>query len=159
MRKLALSQRNYFETDKIVNLDLQKAMDNPGSNYDILIENGDYIKVPKKILTVETFGEVSIPIKKVYEDHMDFLDIIDASGGFTANADKKRSFVIDPNGSIHSTVNFIFFNKYPPIKIGSELFIPPKQLKDRWSPGEIAGTAGTSIAVVSLLFVLLNIIK
>jgi protein involved in polysaccharide export with SLBB domain len=159
IKKLALSQRNYFESDKLVNLDLQKAIGNPGSIYDILIENGDFIKVPKKILTVETFGEVNIPIKKVYEDHMDFLDIIDASGGFTPNADKKRSFVIDPNGAIHSTVNFLFFNKYPPIKIGSELYILPKQLKQSWSPGEIAGTAGTSIAVVSLLFILLNFIK
>jgi protein involved in polysaccharide export with SLBB domain len=159
IRKQVLSQRNYFESDKIVNLDLQKALDNPGSIYDILIENGDYIKIPKKVLTVETFGEVNIPVKKVYEEHMDFLDIIDASGGFTANADKKRCYVVDPNGAVHSTVNFILFKKYPPIKKGSELYIPMKQVKDKASPSEIAGLGATSIAAVSLIFYVLSLIK
>jgi protein involved in polysaccharide export with SLBB domain len=159
IRKLVLSQRNYFESDKIVNLDLQKALDNPGSIYDILIENGDYIKIPKKVLTVETFGEVNIPVKKVYEEHMDFLDIIDASGGFTANADKGRCYVVDPNGAVHSTVNFILFKKYPPIKKGSELYIPMKQVKDKASPSEIAGLGATSIAAVSLIFYVLSLIK
>jgi protein involved in polysaccharide export with SLBB domain len=159
IRKLVLSQRNYFESDKIVNLDLQKALDNPGSIYDILIENGDYIKIPKNVLTVETFGEVNIPVKKVYEEHMDFLDIIDASGGFTANADKGRCYVVDPNGAVHSTVNFILFKKYPPIKKGSELYIPMKQVKDKASPSEIAGLGATSIAAVSLIFYVLSLIK
>lgn len=159
IRKQVLSQRNYFESDKIVNLDLQKALDNPGSIYDILIENGDYIKIPKKVLTVETFGEVNIPVKKVYEENMDFLDIIDASGGFTANADKRRCYVVDPNGAIHSTINFILFKKYPPIKKGSELYIPMKQVKDKASPSEIAGLGSTSIAAVSLIFYVLSLIK
>ena len=159
IRKLVLSQKNYFESDKIVNLDLQKAIDNPGSIYDILIENGDYIKIPKKVLTVETFGEVNIPVKKVYEENMDFLDIIDASGGFTANADKGRSYVVDPNGSIHSTINFILFKKYPPIKKGSELFIPMKQLKEKRSPGEIAGLGATAISAVSLIFYVFSLLK
>jgi protein involved in polysaccharide export with SLBB domain len=159
IRKLVLSQRNYFESDKIVNLDLQKALDNPGSIYDILIENGDYIKIPKKVLTVETFGEVNIPIKKVYEEHMDFLDIIDASGGFTANADKGRCYVVDPNGAVHSTINFILFKKYPPIKKGSELYIPMKQVKEKRSPGEIAGLGATAISAVSLIFYVFSLTK
>jgi protein involved in polysaccharide export with SLBB domain len=159
IRKQVLSQRNYFESDKIVNLDLQKALDNPGSIYDILIENGDYIKIPKKVLTVETFGEVNIPVKKVYEENMDFLDIIDASGGFTANADKGRCYVVDPNGAVHSTINFILFKKYPPIKIGSELYIPMKQVKEKRSPGEIAGLGATAISAVSLIFYVFSLTK
>jgi protein involved in polysaccharide export with SLBB domain len=159
IRKQMLSQRNYFESDKIVNLDLQKALDNPGSIYDIFIENNDYIKIPKKVLTVETFGEVNIPVKKVYEEHMDFLDIIDASGGFTANADKGRSYVVDPNGAVHSTINFILFKKYPPIKKGSELYIPMKQVKEKRSPGEIAGLGATAISAVSLIFYVFSLTK
>jgi protein involved in polysaccharide export with SLBB domain len=110
-------------------------------------------------LTVETFGEVNIPVKKVYEENMDFLDIIDASGGFTANADKGRSYVVDPNGSIHSTVNFILFKKYPPIKKGSELYIPMKQAKEKRSPGEIAGLGATAISAVSLIFFVFSLTK
>jgi polysaccharide export outer membrane protein len=79
------------------NLELLK-----NSPYNILLEDGDQIFIPKKPAEVLVFGEVYNPSALVYQPGMTVEDYIKQAGGFTKNADIKDIFIIKPNGSAFS---------------------------------------------------------
>ena len=65
-----------------------------------------------------------------YQLNKSFKKSIVNSGGFANNADKKRSYVVYPNGLKKQTRSFLFIKKYPKIIPGSELVVPIKQEKE-----------------------------
>jgi len=74
---------------QIVNIQLDKAVQNPHSAYDIILENSDILRVPRFKETVQTFGGVYFPRKILFEKGTSFKNIINESGGFLVNAAKK----------------------------------------------------------------------
>ena len=70
---------------------------NPDQN--ILLEKGDRIYVPKRPLTVRVAGEVLSPAALQFRQGKKAVDYIREAGGTSHYADKKRSFVIYPDGS------------------------------------------------------------
>jgi polysaccharide export outer membrane protein len=75
------------------------------SSYNILLEDGDKIYIPKKPSSILIFGEVYNPSALVYQKNMTVRDYIAMSGGFTKDADKKNVFVIKADGSVVSSEN------------------------------------------------------
>ena len=55
---------------KIVGISLEEVIAEPGSVYDVILQEGDIIKVPKKVETVQTFSGVYFPKKIVYRDEL-----------------------------------------------------------------------------------------
>jgi protein involved in polysaccharide export with SLBB domain len=51
---------------------------------------------------VSVVGEVQFPTSHLYEKSLGKEDFIKRSGGFTANADKDRVFIVRANGSVMS---------------------------------------------------------
>jgi len=76
--------------------DLSKLKNSP---YNIFLENGDKIIVPKKPSEVLVFGEVNNPSAIIFRPGYTLQDYINLAGGFTKNADIKDIFIIKPNGS------------------------------------------------------------
>lgn len=68
---------------------------------DILLESGDQIYIPKRAITVRVRGEVLSPAVLQFKDDKSARDYILEAGGYTANADKRRAYVIFPDGSAH----------------------------------------------------------
>ncbi|MBI1301625.1 MAG: hypothetical protein GC137_08210 [Alphaproteobacteria bacterium] len=66
---------------------------------DMLLEGGDRLYIPKRPLTVRVSGEVLSPASLQFRDAKDPVDYIKEAGGFTRSADKKRTFVLYPDGS------------------------------------------------------------
>ena len=86
----------------IVPRDLDKLKDSP---YNIVLEDGDQIFVPKVPGSVLVFGEVYNPSALVYVKGMTVRDYIAEAGGLTKDADKESIFVIKANGSVVSSGN------------------------------------------------------
>lgn len=86
----------------VVPYNLEKLMN---SSYNILLEDGDKIYIPKKPSSILIFGEVYNPSALVYQKDMTVRDYIAMSGGFTKDADKKNVFVIRADGSVVSSEN------------------------------------------------------
>jgi len=139
-----------FKTEESVGIDLGRVMDDPGSKYDLILQDGDVLSIPRNIETVRLRGQLLRPSKVRYDPNLSFRDYISLAGGFASDARKGKAFVIYPNGSASQTNKFLWFNFYPKIKPGSEIIIPQKPERNRLSAQEIIGltTAITSFGLL-----------
>lgn len=144
---------------KPVSIRLANAILNPGSKDDVFLEEGDILKVPKTIQTIQTFGAVNVPKQIVYRDGLTFKDAIEESGGFSVNAVRRNAYVVYPNGEIRTTKKFLFFRSYPAIKTGAELYVPVKREGRKLTTGEIIGLTSGLASVLGLLVVIINTSK
>ncbi|SEM81675.1 protein involved in polysaccharide export, contains SLBB domain of the beta-grasp fold [bacterium A37T11] len=135
-----------------VGIHLTRIMDKPGSGEDLILEGGDQIRIPKELQTVKISGEVLSPVTVVYSPSKGFKQYISESGGFTQRALKKRSYVIYANGIAKSTSRFLFFNHYPQLRPGAEIFVPQKQVKERLNASQWIGI-GTGLASMAAIIV------
>lgn len=138
-----------------VGINLPEIMKNPGGSNDLLLEGGDVIRVPKQLQTVKISGEVLSPVTALYDANKSFKEYIFSAGGFNQQALKRRAFIVYANGSARSTKKFLFFNNYPKVKPGSEIFVPQRLPRERLGATQLIGL-GTGLAslaaiVVSLL--------
>ena len=106
----------------IVPKDIEKLKNSP---YNILLEDGDEIYIPKKPGSILVFGEVYNPSALVYVKGMTVKDYLAKAGGLTKDADKDNVFVIKADGSVVSSSNlkdrnFKWDNNTNRIIIGSE---------------------------------------
>ena len=143
----------------LVAIDLVKALDMPNSAYDIIMEEGDILKVPRVQQTVQSFGEVNYPQQLAFEDGLKFKRLINASGGFTNKASKNQSYVLDPNGKVRSTTHFLFFKFYPKIKPGSEVYVPLKKERQTLSRGEALGITSGLVSLAGVMLAIINSLK
>ena len=72
---------------------------NQRPDLDVLLQAGDQIYYPEQTLTVRVSGEVQSPSALQFESGKTASDYLRDAGGFTALADKSRSFVVNPDGS------------------------------------------------------------
>jgi protein involved in polysaccharide export with SLBB domain len=140
-----LSSKNEF-----VGINLQKIIAFPKSNFDIFLEEGDVLNIPKQLQTVKVSGQVNFPSSVIYSRGKGFKSYIGNSGGFSQLSGKKRSYVKYANGSIKATKKFIVFNFYPTIKPGSEIVVTQGPTKRQFSVQEFVGV-GTSLLTLYLL--------
>lgn len=66
---------------------------------ELLLENGDVIRVPKKDGLVLVSGEVLFPAAIAFDEQLGLLDYIRQAGGFTQNAQSARIIVAHRDGS------------------------------------------------------------
>ncbi len=82
-------------------INLQQVMTQPAdSPSDVILRNGDELTVPKYEQEVTVIGEVQDPTSHLYNPDLSQGSYIRQSGGFTAQADKKRIYVVRADGSV-----------------------------------------------------------
>jgi protein involved in polysaccharide export with SLBB domain len=133
-----------------VGIELEKILANPGSKYDIILQEGDIISIPKQLQTVRMRGEVLYPTTARYDISRGFKNYISRAGGFTEKARKGRSYVIYANGDVKRTGKFLFFNVYPHIEPGAEIIVPEKPDRQPMSVQAWIGIA-SSLATLAIL--------
>lgn len=151
-----VNTQQVFSDNNTVGIDLVKIMKAPGSNIDLILKEGDILRIPQQLQTVKIDGEVLYPVTAVYENGSGFKHYISQAGGFTQRALRRSAYVVYPNGSVDNIKKFLFFTSYPSIQPGSEIFIPKK--------AETKGTSALefisiSTAIASLGAIILGIIK
>lgn len=141
---------------QLVGINLEKALQYPSSKYDLLLEKEDVIRVPKRLETVSLYGEVFYPKLVRFDKRYRFKDFISQAGGFTAGALRRGSYVVYPNGEVASTSKVLFFNHFPKVKPGSEIFVPARKARKGLDPATLVGII-TGIA--TLAAVLITVLK
>jgi protein involved in polysaccharide export with SLBB domain len=139
-----------------VGINLERILENPASKYDLLLNDGDTLRIPKELQTVRVNGEVLYPALVRYNKSNKFKDYISGAGGFSERSARKKSYVVNANGSAKGTKSFFFFKNYPKVYPGSEIFVPVKRERARVSVLE-GITIGTTL--VTLSAILLNLVK
>lgn len=131
-----------------VAIDLDYILKNPGSEDDIILEEGDELVIPRKNNTVSVIGEVFRPLDIMYEKGKGINDYISNAGGVTRLANKGKTFVIYPNGSSAKTTKVLgIFRDYPKVEPGSQIFVPQKPKRQ----GLDVGKAGIFISALTAL--------
>jgi protein involved in polysaccharide export with SLBB domain len=138
-----------------VGIDIRQILSKPGSNIDLILEEGDVLRIPKQQQLVKVQGEVLFPSSVVYEGARSLSGFVNSAGGFSPNAMKRRAYVVYANGTVKATHSFLFIKSYPVIKPGSEIVIPKRPEHKGISASEVGGIAG---ALASAAAVLIGII-
>ncbi len=144
------SRNNY------VGINLKKILDKPGTNGDLILENGDILRIPKQQQIVKVNGEVLYPSAIVYTSGKSFRSYVLNAGGYAPDGLKRAAYVVYPNGTVKGTGKFLFFNIHPSVKPGSEIYVPKKPVRRALSPGEVVGL---TTGVASLAAIILGIIS
>lgn len=113
------------ESEESIGIELIRAVENAGTPADMLLQDGDIIRIPKEPQTVRMQGEVLYPTSTRFLDGMPFKHYISESGGFTDLSARRRSYIVYANGSVDRTRKlFGLFNIYPKVEPGSEIIVP-----------------------------------
>ncbi|MCP4572449.1 MAG: hypothetical protein GY838_08885 [bacterium] len=96
----ATGARVVRERDHVGNvaIDLARALDEPDSQHDIILEPGDRVIVPNRMYTVRVTGEVGFPTSLVWEEGRKIDYYVERAGGYLEHGDKGRTRVVHPNG-------------------------------------------------------------
>ncbi|HLR26361.1 MAG TPA: SLBB domain-containing protein, partial [Fodinibius sp.] len=134
-----------------VGIELPEVLENPGSKYDLLLEEGDSLFVPTKLETITVEGGVFYPTTVRYEDGRSFKDYITAAGGFNDLAKEKRAYIIYPNGDVNRAKRFLFWNRFPPVEPGATIIVPEKDPDAGMSPQERIGILSAIVSTAALI--------
>jgi len=85
---------------------------------DLLLENGDILRIPTKDGLVLISGEVLFPNAIAFDDSLDMDDYLSRAGGYTQNADASRIVIAHRDGS--------FADGDGEVRAGDEILILPK---------------------------------
>lgn len=144
---------------KIVGIRLDDVINNPGSIYDVILQEGDIIKVPKKVETVQTFSGVYFPKKIIYRQGLSIKQVIRESGGVIPGGRRTRAYIVYPNGEVKTTKHFLFVNVYPKVKPGSEVYVPVKTVGKGLSTAEILGITTGLATLATMVITISNLTK
>jgi protein involved in polysaccharide export with SLBB domain len=133
-----------------IGINLKKILQKPGTNEDLILENGDVLRVPKQQQIVKVNGEVLYPSSVIYSGGKGFKGYVLNAGGFSPKALKGGVYIVYANGTVKGTRKFLFFNFYPKVKAGSEIFVPKKPISTSNTAQAILGytSALASLAVI-----------
>ena len=143
-----------------IDINLKKILANPGSSEDILLQQGDTLRIPKLLETVRIQGEVQLPKTVKFRTGRSFQDYISETGGFTTKSLRKKSFIVYANGSVDRTRKFMFFNVYPRVEPGAEIIVP-REATTPLTPQQIlqstVGITGSLLTLITTILVITRI--
>ncbi|HUM46420.1 MAG TPA: SLBB domain-containing protein, partial [Chitinophagales bacterium] len=116
----------------IIFMELEKAMKDPGSEYNFILRPGDVINIPTTNDLVSISGMINYP----YADSMGFLNAPYHEGrrakfyikryglGFADGAKRPRTYVIQPGGTVEDPRRWTFIRIYPKVEKGAYIVVP-----------------------------------
>ncbi|MBQ8158402.1 MAG: SLBB domain-containing protein [Prevotella sp.] len=135
-----------------VGIELDKALAKPGSEYDLVLREGDRLIVPPMTSTVKINGEVMYPNTVGYHPGKKAKYYINMAGGYSSKAKKSKTYIIYMNGDVAKV------KRGTKVLPGSEIVVPQKAIS-RMTTAETI-TVGTGIAsIATMIATLANILK
>lgn len=144
----------HFVERYFVGIDLEAALANPGGDADIILREGDVLKVPEYLNIVKISGNVLYPNVVTYNPNMKVKDYVDMAGGYGFQAKRNRAYVVYINGNVAKARKL----KKDVVQPGCEIIIPQKAKKEG-SIERLLSIASTSSSIATMLATVYNIIK
>lgn len=139
-------------TTYYVAINLDKAINNPGSVYDVVLREGDELILPVYPSTVRVDGSVLSPNEVTYEPGKSVSYYIEQAGGYSDNAKKRKKYMIAMNGHIYKA------SGRTKVEPGAEIIVPQKgERKSNLS--NILGIATTATSLGTMAASIANILK
>lgn len=142
-----------------VGIDLEKALQQPGSMHDITLRNGDELFIPQLTSTVRISGAVNYANSVTYSSRAGVKSYLSQAGGYNDLA-RKYPVVVYMNGKVATTKRIcFFFKKYPKIEPGAEIIVPMKTAREqqpRTSLSEILSIGSSTTSMAAMITSLMN---
>jgi protein involved in polysaccharide export with SLBB domain len=144
----------------IIPVDYDKIVKSPSSKKNFTLQTGDIIVVGEQRETVIVSGNVQLNTEIPFA-RKNVKYYISGAGGYLENADKKRVYVIHPNGMGKSTRSFLGIRKHPKVLPGSDIIVPtkPDKSEGRLSTTERISIAGVTISLLGTLVAIIRVIQ
>lgn len=136
-----------------VAIELDKALANPRSNYDVILREGDRIIVPEFSSTVKVSGDVMSPSTVAYREGKSVGYYIDQAGGWGNRAKKSHTFIVYMNGS-KARVGY----KTKPMP-GCEIIVPTKPAAKKMTTAEMVAIGSSTASIATMLITIANLLK
>ena len=149
MDKLQLS--DYYT----VGIELDKALEEPGSDYDMVLREGDRLVIPQYVSTVSISGEVMYPNTVLYLQNKYLKYYISQAGGYGLRAKKNRAYIVYMNG----TVSRVRGLKKARIEPGCQIIIPSKRERKSISLPAIMSLATSAASIGTMAASIANLTK
>ena len=138
-----------------VGINLEKAISNPGSDFDLVLREGDVLFIPEYINTVKISGAVMYPNTVLYKRGESLRYYINQAGGYGNLAKKKKAYVVYMNGTVSRPKS----RDKKAIEPGCEIIVPSKEEKKRMSTAEILGMGSTTSSIAAMIATMVNLFK
>ena len=106
-----------------VGINLPKALENPGSEYDLVLHEGDHLFIPEYQGTVKVSGDVMYPNTVIHLPGKKAKYYINQAGGYGNRAKKSKCFIIYMNGEVAKV------GRRTVVEPGSHIIVPSKEKK------------------------------
>ena len=146
------SQLNLFKT-YTVGINLDKAIENPGGDYDLVLRDGDRIIVPEYNGTVKISGNVQFPNTVAFNEKKGYKWYINKAGGFGNRAKKSKTFIIYQNGTMAEV------GSGTKVEPGCEIVVPTKAKKDMAAVTQWLSIGSSVTGLAAMIATIANMVK
>ena len=137
-----------------VAIDLDKAVAHPGSEYDLILREGDRIYVPEKLSTVKISGDVLYPNTVIYVPGQGVRYYINNAGGYGVGAKKSKTYIVYMNGKVMPANS-----GSATIEPGCEIVVPQRTTTFANSLTQVMAMTSTFTSMTTMVATLLNLFK
>ena len=148
--KAKFDDGNYYS----LAINLEKAIEEPGGYYDVVLRDGDILTVPEYNSTVKISGEVMHPSSVSWQEGKSLSYYIKHAGGFGNKAKRRGVYVINMNGSVEKLSS----TSSKAIQPGCEIVVPRKGER-RLSVGDVTTIGTATMSITTLVIALINLLK
>ena len=135
-----------------VGLELDKALANPGSDYDMILRDGDELIVPELATTVRVQGEVLYPNTVHYITGKPVRYYVNQAGGYSTHARRAKTYVVYMNGTVA-------VGSWAKLEPGCEIVVPPRNEKDKLTTGEWLSIGTSAASITTMVATIVNLFK
>jgi len=136
-----------------VGIEMEKALQNPGSDDDPILRDGDRIVVPRYDGTVKINGEVLYPNTVRFKEGKNANYYINLAGGTTSTAKKSHTIIIYMNGMVAKADS-----RHKP-KPGCQIVVPTKARRRGMSLPEILSIGSSTASIATMIATIANLTK
>jgi len=135
----------------VIGIDLQKALNHPCSDEDVVLRAGDKIYIPQLNNTVKISGAVYYPNTVAFMRDMTWKQYIKQAGGFKKLARKSKTYALYMNGKM------AVGNQIRP-EPGMELIVPEKNPEEnrKMSAAEIISLSSSTASLATMIMSLVR---
>ena len=139
----------------LLDIDLVRAVAEPGSENDVVLREGDILIVPEYDATVKISGEVRYPISVTYKEGEKLSYYVKHAGGYADRAKKSGVYAIYMNGGVKKISKFSSKDIQP----GMEIVVPAKNLRKKLSTAEVVTIGSSAVSIATMVVSIVNLLR
>lgn len=135
-----------------IGINLDQAIANPGSMYDVVLHDGDELIIPSLTNTVRVQGEVLYPNSVGFIPGKTVGYYVRQAGGFSNDARRAKVYVVHMNGKVSSGLG-------SKVDAGSEIIVPSRPERQKMTAGEWIGIGTSAASITTMIATIVNVIR